>query len=134
MVKELLWDTLYSGEIRSTGQIDGVTQHILDNWDEWDAWAQSEEPYDTPVPGEYNEKMSNFTKLLLVRALRSELTQQSVSLYVIRQMTEFFITPPLSNMNILYEDLANFIPMIFVLSKGADPTTSLLNFARSKGV
>jgi hypothetical protein len=24
LVKELLWDTLYSGEIRSTGLIDGV--------------------------------------------------------------------------------------------------------------
>lgn len=38
-VKELLWDTLYSGEIRSTGTIDNVCQHIVDNWDEWSAWA-----------------------------------------------------------------------------------------------
>jgi dynein heavy chain len=49
-------------------------------------------------------------------------------------MTEFYITPPLSNMNILYADLANFIPMIFVLSKGADPTSSLLTFAKSMGI
>lgn len=49
-------------------------------------------------------------------------------------MTEFFITPPLSNMNILYQDLANFIPMIFVLSKGADPTSSLLKFAADMGI
>lgn len=25
LLNELLWDTLYSGEIRSTGQIDGIT-------------------------------------------------------------------------------------------------------------
>lgn len=83
-IKELLWDTLYSGEIRSTGKIDGVTQHIVDNYDEWVTWAQTDEPYNNPVPGQYNETMSNFTKLLLVRVLRSELVQQSVSLYVIR--------------------------------------------------
>jgi dynein heavy chain len=49
-------------------------------------------------------------------------------------MTEFFITPPLSNMSILYKDLSNYIPMIFVLSKGADPTGSLLKFASEMGI
>jgi len=37
-------------------------------------------------------------------------------------------------MSVLYEDLANFIPMIFVLSKGADPTSSLFKFAADRGI
>jgi hypothetical protein len=37
-------------------------------------------------------------------------------------------------MSVLYDDLANFIPMIFVLSKGADPTSSLFKFASEKGL
>jgi dynein heavy chain len=49
-------------------------------------------------------------------------------------MTEYYITPPLSNMNVLYQDLSNFIPMIFVLSKGADPTSTVLKFANDMGI
>lgn len=37
-------------------------------------------------------------------------------------------------MSVLYEDLSNCIPMIFVLSKGADPTSSLFKFAEDKGI
>ena len=35
IITELLWDTLYSAEIRSAGQFKGLTQHVVDNWDEW---------------------------------------------------------------------------------------------------
>jgi dynein heavy chain len=78
--------------------------------------------------------MNTFDKLLLVRCLRPEKVQESISLYVINEMTEFYVEPPATQMSILYKDLANSIPMIFVLSKGADPTSSLLKFAEDMNV
>ena len=38
IITELLWDTLYSAEIRCAGQYKGLTQHVVDNWDEWCEW------------------------------------------------------------------------------------------------
>jgi len=73
----LQWDTLYSCELKSSGQFENITQHVCDNWDEWKAWYQNEDanPYETPIPGEYNEKLSTFDKLALIKVFRPELVQ-----------------------------------------------------------
>lgn len=78
--------------------------------------------------------MSNFDKLLMVRILRSEKVIESISQYIIREMEQFYVEPPSTQMSVLYQDLSNFIPMIFVLSKGADPTASLFKFAQDRGL
>jgi dynein heavy chain len=36
-------------------------------------------------------------------------------------------------MNTIYEDIDKTVPLIFVLSSGADPTSQLLKFAGEKG-
>jgi dynein heavy chain len=133
-VTQLLWDTLYTAEIRGGGQFESLASHIVANPMDWEQWAQSENPYAEPAPGEYEAKMSNFDKLLLVRCLRSEMVTASISQYIIRDLEQFYVEPPSTQMAVLYEDISNSIPMIFVLSKGADPTSSLFKFAADKGV
>lgn len=48
-------------------------------------------------------------------------------------MGKFFVEPPSVKMDILYDDLSVFTPLIYVLSQGADPTSTLLKFADEKG-
>ena len=60
------WDTLYSAELRAAGQFAGICQHVVDNWGAWRDWSQQEEPYGAPVPGEYQENLSLFDKLILL--------------------------------------------------------------------
>ena len=36
-------------------------------------------------------------------------------------------------MSTIYEDIDKTVPLIFVLSSGADPTSTLLKFAQEKG-
>jgi dynein heavy chain len=57
MLLKLEWDTIYVAELKSQGQFADITQHICDNWAEWKAWFtnDTENPYDTPCPGIYNE-------------------------------------------------------------------------------
>lgn len=69
---------------------------------------------------------------MIVKALRPELVQQSIADYVIKEMTEFYIEPPSTQMSVLYENISVSTPLIFVLSKGADPTSTLLKFAYEK--
>jgi hypothetical protein len=38
------------------------------------------------MPGDWEEKLSNFDKLLVVKAFRVEMIQVSISEYVIREM------------------------------------------------
>ena len=52
-----------------------------------------------------------------------------MSKFIIADLGQYYIEPPATNMEIMYRDLATYIPMIFVLSQGADPTSLLQKFA-----
>lgn len=122
---------MYSAELKSGGQFADITQHICDNWDEWKAWFtnENENPYDTPCPGIYNEQLNEFDKLILIKVFRPEMVQQSVGSYVIKEIGKFYAESPDTSMGIVFEDIDKTIPMIYVLSAGADPTSMLIKFA-----
>lgn len=52
--------------------------------------------------------------------------------YIIKELDQFFIEPPVSTMDILYNDIDVDIPLIYVLTVGADPTALLLKFVYEK--
>lgn len=133
LISTLLWDTLCSVEIRSSGQFKDVTQHVCDNFDEWKAWLQEEDPFATRCPGEFEDHISVFDKLVLIKVFRNELIQRSMVVYVISEMGKFYVEPPSVKMDVMYEALSVYTPLIFVLSQGADPTSTLLKFADEMG-
>ena len=45
---------------------------------------------------------------------------------------QFVESPPVA-LATLYEDMANTIPLVFVLSSGSDPMSSFLRFAKEMG-
>jgi len=55
-----------------------------------------------------------------------------MSSYIIKELGQFFIESPVSTMDILYNDIDTEIPLIFVLTMGADPTALLLKFVYEK--
>jgi len=85
-VTDLLWDTLYSAEIRSAGQFKGLTQHVVDNWDAWCEWKNDDDPYQAKCPGDVEEGLSSFDKLVLIKVFRNEFIQRSMSTYIISEM------------------------------------------------
>ena len=52
-----------------------------------------------------------------------------MSTFIIREMEQFFVVPPSTAIDILYENIDEITPLIFVLTQGADPTSQLLKFA-----
>ena len=48
------------------------------------------------------------------------------------EIGKFFIESPIATMEVVYADTDVKTPLIFVLSAGADPTSSLLKFAEEK--
>ena len=48
-------------------------------------------------------------------------------------MQKFYVEPPSVMMDIIYNDLNVCTPLIFVLSMGADPTSTLFKFAQERG-
>eukprot|EP00606_Chrysophyceae_sp_TOSAG23-5_P001616 GSChrysophyteH2.ASY1.ANO1.110.1 assembled CDS len=99
---------------------------------EWTAWMKSPNIMEAPLPAPYNETVNNFQKLLLVKALREDKLQGAIATYVGMELGKPFATSPVASMADIYEDINNSTPCIFILSSGADPTGTLLRFAKGK--
>ncbi|KAJ3086325.1 Dynein heavy chain 7, axonemal, partial [Quaeritorhiza haematococci] len=99
---------------------------------EWRTFIESSEPYETSPPGRWSN-LSDFQKLLLIRALRPERIVPSIQEFVKLKLGHKFIEPPTFDLSGSYEDSNNRSPLIFILSPGVDPMAQLLKFAEDKG-
>ena len=89
----------------------------------------------TPQNFEMSEKwqhLDKFQYLCLQRVIRPDLLVPSLSNFVLENIGEYFITPPPFDLGIVFKDSAPAIPLIFVLSPGADPLNSLEKYAETK--
>jgi dynein heavy chain len=71
---------------------------------------------------EWEGKVTPFERVLLLKVFRSEKIMFAVSNYVNQYLGKYYLEPPKTTMEILYEDSDPATPIIFVLSAGADPT------------
>jgi len=68
------------------------------------------------LPGDWNEKLSSFDKLILIKGFRPEKLQYSMVEYIVLEMTSFYVESPSASMDVVYEDINVYTPLIFVLS------------------
>ena len=70
--------------------------------------------------------------MLVLRCIRPDLIVPSIANFVTNKIGDYFITPPPFELSIVFKDSGPTIPLIFVLSPGADPLNSLDKYAQSK--
>ncbi|XP_055846772.1 dynein axonemal heavy chain 10 isoform X2 [Episyrphus balteatus] len=108
---------------------ENLAEHIEHHLNEWKEWFELEVPEQTTCPGEFNSVCSSFQKLMLLRCFREDRVYLAINNYIMDTMDEFFITPPVISLPLIYEQSTNMVPVCFILSAGTDPTNDLLNFA-----
>ena len=106
---------------------------MTENWQEWVDWARSESPFNQKLPGEFQEKLKNFDRLLLIKVLRLEMVQISVSDFIIAEMDKFYVESVSSAMEVVYKEISTTVPFIFVLTTGSDPMSILVKFSQDMG-
>merc|ERR1719424_189171 len=74
-----------------------------------------------------------FEELMLLRCIRADRVLPAVMMYVADRLGEKFVTPPPFDLSACYSDSSSSSPLIFILSPGADPFSSLYMFAADKG-
>jgi len=119
-------------EERGPMPFQGICSHMAQNWPKWLAWLQIEEAHSAPLPSPWNNQLSGFQKMLIVKALREELGNKAITQFVKAELGPIYVAPPSTSVTQLYEDLTAATPAIFVLSQGADPTNSIFRFADAK--
>lgn len=87
------------------------------------------EPHTAELPGEFHASLNSFQKLCILRTLRPDKIPEGVMNYVIEQLGSKFVEPPPFDLNACFKDSNVLTPLIFVLSKGSDPTKAFNEYA-----
>ncbi|XP_016404673.1 dynein heavy chain 12, axonemal [Sinocyclocheilus rhinocerous] len=94
----------------------------------------SKEPYNTALPKPWCDKLNELQKMIIYRGLRPDKIEPAISKFVTDKLGKRFVEPPPFDLSKSYSDSNCTIPLVFVLSPGADPMASLLKFANDKSM
>ncbi|XP_039735198.1 dynein axonemal heavy chain 10 [Pteropus medius] len=108
---------------------DDVEKH-LSVWQEWydlDSLEQS------PFPLGYDDNITPFQKLLILRCFRVDRVYRAVTDYVTVTMGEKYVQPPMISFEAIFEQSTPNSPIVFILSPGSDPASDLMKLAERSG-
>jgi dynein heavy chain len=118
----------------------GLKAHVRKNMKEWGlasrSWfASGSNNDDILIPNGWDagNKLTDFQRLLLIKAVRSDLLVSGSNLFVKNTLGEKYGEAPALDLQAALEVSSNATPLIFVLSSGADPMSSLLALAKVSG-
>ena len=96
--------------------------------------AENALPYDD-IFNQTNPKLAAFLKLIFIRALRKDRTLVTAANIFIPTILEDkeFLKPYAEEISEIYTISSKRVPILFLLSAGADPTSTIENFAVKKG-
>ncbi|XP_077133083.1 dynein axonemal heavy chain 1 isoform X2 [Ranitomeya variabilis] len=106
-----------------------IKEQILLHREEYRRICDSAEPQREGLPGELDQKLDSFQKLLILRCLRGDKLTNAMQDYVCQQLGQRFIEPQTSDLGAVYRQSSPVTPLIFILSPGTDPAADLYKFA-----
>ncbi|XP_070594569.1 LOW QUALITY PROTEIN: dynein axonemal heavy chain 12 [Erythrolamprus reginae] len=112
----------------------GLRNHVSSQPNEWRSIYDSKEPQTVPLPSPWNTDLNEIKKMIILRCLRPDKISPAITTFVTDKLGKKFVEPPPFDLTKSYLDSNSSIPLIFVLSPGADPMASLLKFANDKNM
>uniref|UniRef100_A0A803VKC7 Dynein axonemal heavy chain 12 n=1 Tax=Ficedula albicollis TaxID=59894 RepID=A0A803VKC7_FICAL len=109
-----------------------LRSHVSENIGEWQKMYDSKEPHNFPLPEEWNDTLTELQKMIVLRCLRPDKIGPAITIFVTEKLGKKFVEPPPFDLAKSYLDSTATVPLIFVLSPGADPMSSLLKLANDR--
>lgn len=81
----------------------------------------SNDAHELPLAPPWEDKLDTFQKLSFLRCLRPDKVTGAVQAFVSQHLGQRFIEPPPFDLATCYKESSPSVPLIFVLSPGADP-------------
>jgi len=113
--------------------------------DDWKAWYNDNEPENCKIPGYEtlliaDKETGPFLRMLLVRCLREDRTQVAGGEFVNKMETvdgypamgNKFVKAVSDTTELIYSEMKHTVPVIYLLSAGADPTDATEALAKKK--
>ncbi|PSN57350.1 Dynein heavy chain 7 [Blattella germanica] len=112
---------------------DGFVDSFKSSLEDWKIFYKEVRPDEIHIPEPWNKKLSNFQKLMIMRIFHPDKILLSVQHLIEKEMGKKYVTPPTFDIAKSYTDSNCLCPLIFILSPGADPMSSLTAFSRKLG-
>jgi len=109
----------------------GWCEHFGKNLDYYKKMYEAQAPQDMELPEQFKH-LDKFQFMCMLRTIRPDMVVPSMSNFVVDKIGEYFITPPAFDLGLIFKDSGPSIPLVFVLSPGADPLNSLEKYAETK--
>ncbi|XP_044001131.1 dynein axonemal heavy chain 7-like isoform X2 [Aphidius gifuensis] len=109
-----------------------IKKSFIDSVDEWKLIFDDKEPQLKNFPKPYDQ-LNLFEKMLIIRCIRSDKVVPAVQLFVEDQLGKEYVESPPFDLESSFADSFSCVPLIFVLTPGADPAAILLKFADDNG-
>lgn len=132
LIPNVPYGLMYSLELNENEVFAGLTESVRENLDKWSEWAKCDKPHQVALPCGWQERLTPFLRLLVLKIFRPEKLLYACGDYVRAMMGQFYVESIDSTMPTIYRDTDHKTPLIFVLSVGADPMAELLGFAEKK--
>eukprot|EP00933_Yihiella_yeosuensis_P014688 TRINITY_DN13064_c0_g2_i1.p1 TRINITY_DN13064_c0_g2~~TRINITY_DN13064_c0_g2_i1.p1 ORF type:complete len:1259 (-),score=321.04 TRINITY_DN13064_c0_g2_i1:1184-4960(-) len=100
---------------------------------EWETFCSCDDMDARKFPEPWHSKLTAFAKCLVVKSMRENFLNLVARNVVHAELGKLFIESPPFNLAGAFDDSISTMPLIFVLSAGADPTEYLLTLAADKG-
>lgn len=115
-----------------------LPDRIIRNESTWRRWMDENEPENVPVP-DYVDKFSSdqnqvghFIHLCLIRALREDRAMLASTKFIAEVLGEEYVHPVTDTIDELWQESKVNIPVLYLLSAGADPTATIDEYAKKK--
>ncbi len=111
---------------------------IQKNQPGWLQYFEKNDPENYPIPdlaermSQEKEEMRAFMEMTLVRCVREDRTLVASSKFIGAILGADYIEPISYPMQDIWAESKYSVPVLFLLSPGADPTSSIDDFARKK--
>jgi dynein heavy chain len=117
----------------------GLPMELSSNHETWRKWFDANTPERLPIPtyeARFQEMgdAASFYRLLIVRSLRLDRTILAAKQFI-KNTPQFgarYIEPVTDTIESIYDEMVAEVPVIFLLSVGADPTAAIEQLARKK--
>lgn len=93
LLTKLNYDIIYSAELMIPA-FKEIIKSMEENEDAWTKWATSNEPHEEKLPLEWEDKLTDFQKLIVLKAFRSEKMMFAFQNYIIAHLSKFFVESP----------------------------------------
>ena len=99
----------------------------------WRQWYDKEAPEEARVP-DFEDRVDAFERMCIVKALREDRTMVAAQTYIAKAIGERFVESVPLNMETTWAESTPYVPLICLLSPGADPTKLIEELAKRKKI